>query len=157
MTHAIPFSDREIEVPGGALRIRFAENDKREPNNDYDVSPRQPILNLAGDAGDVCVRTFSYTIHILARKRADPHYAFYHNFATGQKKKSSSANRGLYISGAGVPPTVLVPIQNGAIRAQYCTDIWNCDFEMGYLVRANMRVLHMQQIFFITSIIRSRL
>ncbi len=87
MTHAIPFSDREIEVPGGALRIRFAENDKREPNNDYDVSPRQPILNLAGDAGDVCVRTFSYTIHILARKRADPHYAFYHNFATGQKKK----------------------------------------------------------------------
>ena len=89
MTHAIPVlsvSDREIEVPGGALRIRFAEYATQEPQSHYDAPPRQPILNLAGDAGDV--------------------------------------------------------------RAQCRTDICICDFYMAYRVRANMRVLHMQQMFF---------
>ena len=40
--------DREIEVPGGGLRIRFEEYMCDVPMSDYDLSPNQP--RQGGDA-----------------------------------------------------------------------------------------------------------
>eukprot|EP00802_Teleaulax_amphioxeia_P009321 Tamp_09337.p1 GENE.Tamp_09337~~Tamp_09337.p1 ORF type:complete len:433 (+),score=34.59 Tamp_09337:43-1299(+) len=44
-----PQTDREIEVPGGGLRIRFEEYMCDVPHRDYDLSPNQP--RPGGDAG----------------------------------------------------------------------------------------------------------
>jgi len=58
--------DREIEVPGGGLRIRFEEYMCDVPHRDYDLSPNQP--RPGGDAG--CARTCSRVPDTLTRTSA---------------------------------------------------------------------------------------